>query len=288
MGARIEHMGFANQGRNRDYLHAGSKAIKRCLDLAGMEQEQVGMLINTGVYPDKYIQEPAYAALLYGKQKKRPPHNLYGTFSFDLHDGGGGAVMAMRVISGFIESGKIEKGMVVAGDAERLHGKPEGFALSSRAGALLLGAGSAEEGLIHFDHQSYTQYAGLYTSYTNHINGSLKLIVEEHNKYVETCLNCVQESVQKLLKEVDMKEEEIDLIIPSQSPVDFASRLGHIYGGNKVVVVNDKGDLYSVGILAALDKVLQNQQFIHARNSLFISVGPGIAVDLALNRNRIS
>jgi 3-oxoacyl-[acyl-carrier-protein] synthase-3 len=288
MGAIVEQMGFAGQGVNRGYLNAGSRAIKRCLDLAGIKQEQVGMIINAGLYPDKYIQEPAFASLLYGKQRKRLAHHLYETFSFDLHEGGGGVVMAMRVLSGFIDSGKIQKGMIVAGDAMRLKGKPKEFTLSAKAGALLLGAGRVDEGFIHFDQSSYTQYAELYKSYTHNVNGRLKLIVEEDINYNDTCLSCVEESVHKLLQKRNMKQDEIDLYLPSQSPVGFTDKFRQRYGDLKVIRVKDKGELYSVGIMAALDKAIQSERFGRARNSLFISVGPGITVDLALYRNPFS
>ena len=71
MGSTIRNVTMSEGGSRGGYISAGSIALDKCLTEAGIDLGQVGMLINTGVYTDNHIQEPAYATMLQGKAPKR-------------------------------------------------------------------------------------------------------------------------------------------------------------------------------------------------------------------------
>lgn len=241
-----------------------------------MGLENVGVLINTGVYPDKYIQEPAFAAMLLSKVQRGGHGKPENMFSFDLHEGGGGMIMAFRVLNGFLESGKIENGMVVAGDAVNY---------SELAGAVLLTKGKPGIGFEQFSQDTYPEYSAEYSSYTNHLDGELKSFINQSDKFLDHCITCVKESIAGFLEKEHLRMEDIHLIISSQSPVGVTRRLDELYPGDKVSGIDDGPEVYSAGLVYSLDLAMNNQRFIHAGRILFVSVGAGITVSLALYRN---
>ena len=276
MGSIIHKVHITRNQLRRGYMHTGSSAINRCLRKAGMGLEDVGVLINAGVYPDKYIQEPAFAAMLLGKAQRGGHGKPENIFSFDLHEGGGGMIMAFRILNGFLESGKIENGMVVAGDAVNY---------SELAGAVLLTKGKPGIGFEQFSQDTYPEYSAEYSSYTNHLDGELKSFINQSDKFLDHCIICIKESIAGFLEKEHLRMEDIHLVISSQSPVGITRRLDELYPGDKVSGIDDGPEVYSAGLVYILDLAMNNQRFTHAGRILFVSVGAGITVSLALYRN---
>ena len=276
MGSIIDKVHITRNQLSRGYMHTGSTAINLCLRKAGMGLENVGVLINAGVYPDNYLQEPAFAAMLQGKAQRRGHGNPENMFSFDLHEGGGGMIMAFRILNGFLDSGKIENGMVVAGDAVNY---------SELAGAVLLSKGKPGIGFEQFSQDTYPEYSADYSSYTKYLDGELKSFINQSDKYLDHCIICIKESIAGFLEKEHLGIEDIHLIISSQSPVGVARRLDELYPGDKVSGIDDGPEVYSAGLVYSLDLAMSNQRFTHAKRILFVSVGAGISVSLALYRN---
>lgn len=282
MGSIIHSVAVEENQMRRGYLHAGSKAINRCISEAGIEPNQVGMLINTGVYSDNHIQEPAFAALLQGKTEMEYSPDYAGILSYDLHDGGGGMVMAFRILNGYLESGKIEFGLVVAGDTVPIGSQPNGYNYSEQAGAILLGKGKVGTGFMRFIQDIYPQYSKDFNSYTHYLDGVLKTFINKSDKYLINCVQCVRESVSRFLSAAHLKMQDLVLMVPSQSPVGFAAKMGQLYGDGRVIVINGEQEHYSAGLALALESAMKSHQFSKAKRTLFVSVGAGITVNLAL------
>ena len=254
----------------------GASAVKGCLEQAQPGMKELGLLINTGVYRDRHNHEPAIASLIQGDLMKSFNAELAGTFSYDLHSGGGGVVMALSILNGFVESGKTDFGAVVAGDSEPFDGA---------AGALVVSKGESEEGFRKFSQDTYTQYSSEYMSYSNYSGNELQLINKQGPEYSNHCLQCAKKSMDRFLSESALVAEEIDLIIPAQSPAGFASALADLYGHTRVVVLNGEHNCYSAGLILALGQAQSTGSFRKSGKVLFVNVGPGIMVDLALYLN---
>jgi len=276
MGAIINGFSLSTENTGSSYLRSGASAVKGCLEQAQPGMKELGLLINTGVYRDRHIHEPAIASLIQGDLMKSFGAELAGTFSFDVHSGGGGVVMALRILNGFLESGKTDFGAVIAGDTEPFDGS---------AGALMLSKGASEDGFRKFSQFTYTQYSSEYRSYANYSGNALQLINKQDSGYFNHCLRCVKKSMDRFLLESALTAEEMDLIIPSQSPAGFASALADLYGHNRVVVLNQEHHCYSAGLIMAMGQAQSAGLFRKSGRVLFINVGPGITVDLALYLN---
>ncbi|WP_062985131.1 hypothetical protein [Nocardia anaemiae] len=131
------------------YFELASRAATTCLEQAGVAREQVGMLINAGVFRDQNISEPAVSALI---QKRVGIGLEYApgrvpAFSFDLMNGGTGLLHAIATAECFLVSGEVSYALLVAGDTHpSTERHVDGFPYSTSAAAVLLGTSSATGG----------------------------------------------------------------------------------------------------------------------------------------------
>ena len=142
MGTVIEHLDVTRAGwRNRhSALHLAVAAAKTCLQRAGREPDDVDLLINTGIYRDKNLAEPALAALIQediGANPEDPHEDAHGTFSFDIANGTCGILAALQIVDGFLRSHTINCALVVTSDADPGRGMSEHFPFSPVGAALL-------------------------------------------------------------------------------------------------------------------------------------------------------
>lgn len=274
MGAVIKTYGVSDPGPETSYRNLGSDALKQCLEKGGIAALDV--LISSGLYPDMHIHEPAFASLIQGELSQSHAAQLSTTFSFDLHNGGGGSLMALRILNGFLCSGKIKTGAIVAGDA-----LPEG----SPAGALLLEKGKTEDGFQAFIQETYSQYSNDYFSYTEHTGKELKGIINQDETYLEHLLCCVQKSVKKFLSKLKVSLNAFDLIVSCQSPDGFVSGLADLYGGKRLIQLEENHKCYSAGLILALALAESRGSLQASKRILFINAGPGIMVELATYLN---
>ncbi|MEV4236156.1 hypothetical protein AB0J47_13345 [Nocardia sp. NPDC049737] len=131
------------------YFELATRAAASCLEQAGITPEQVGMLINAGVFRDQNICEPAVSALI---QKRIGIGLEYApgrvpAFSFDLMNGGTGLLHAIATAECFLVSGEVSYALLVAGDTHpSTERHVDGFPYSTSAAAILLGTSNTTGG----------------------------------------------------------------------------------------------------------------------------------------------
>lgn len=291
MAAKIVECAVKKGGLfRRSAIDLESKAALLCLEKANVDPDRLGLLINAGVYRDEHIGEPAIAAFI----QRRVGANLElgnqkGTFSFDLSNGGSGVLNAIMVVDGFLESGEIDYGLVVAGDAEPVPGESVGYRVVPSAGAVLLERGEENEGFLTFRAFTYPDFLELYFSRMEWQEKKREnwLIVREDSSYREACVECAVSSLEIFLSELSLELDDIHLIVPSQIPPGYLSSFAKRTGTeNRVVDVTTRdGNVHTAGILFALDAVRRDGRFKAAVNIVFLTVSAGITVFLALYRN---
>ena len=121
MGARIEAVSaLTSRGlRKPSARRLADAAARTCLAHAGKEPGDIDMLINTGIYREDNMGEPALAALVQediGANLGQPPIGGHGTFSFDLLNGTCGVISAIQLQAGMLRSGLIRLGAIVTSD----------------------------------------------------------------------------------------------------------------------------------------------------------------------------
>ncbi|MEV5838635.1 hypothetical protein [Nocardia sp. NPDC052112] len=131
------------------YFELAARAAASCLEQAGVAPEQIGMLINAGVFRDQNISEPAVSALI---QKRIGIGLEYApgrvpAFSFDLMNGGTGLLHAIATAECFLVNGEVSYALLVAGDTHpSTERHVDGFPYSTSAAAILLGTSGTTGG----------------------------------------------------------------------------------------------------------------------------------------------
>ena len=285
-------------------INLSVRAANKCLRQADIDPCDIGLLINTGIYRFKNTGEPAIAALI---QKKIGANstNLFATdnnydnckttFSFDLNNGGCGWLTGIQIVDGFIQTGKTDCGMVVTGDSEPFHGSSESFNFEPAAAAIILSKSDGSEGFSHFRSYSFPRYYKELISKTYF--GQMKrkwgkrniLSVRQKETYLDFCIDCAEDSLNRFLSETGISLDETDLIIPPQSPAGFVSGLKKRIGMNeRFVEVSKPGkkEFHTAGPAIALKKAWDENCFKTSKKIIFLTVGSGISVSIALYNNQ--
>jgi 3-oxoacyl-[acyl-carrier-protein] synthase III len=102
------------------------------------------------------------------------------------------------------------------------------------------------------------------------------------------CVDCAQKALENFMREQNLNVKDMDLVITSQSPPGFTKKFMVRMGIRKsrmVDVTERYGDLHTAGPAAALEEAIENGTFAKTRNILFVTVGAGITVSMALYKN---
>ncbi|MFE9258183.1 hypothetical protein [Streptomyces sp. NPDC006879] len=123
-------------------------AAELCLARAGVAPEHVGLLINTGIYRDQNLIEPAMAALIQCDLGITPDYARDGgtvaALSFDLLNGACGVISAIQVAQAFLAEDQVQHVLITASDAHpslAAH-RPSSFPYDATGAAMLLTRGS--------------------------------------------------------------------------------------------------------------------------------------------------
>ncbi len=276
-----------------------ARAASQCLVGAGIDPHDLGILINTGVYRYKNTGEPAIAALIQekiaaSKAGRKRSGNSGKTFSFDLNNGGCGLLTGIEIVHNLLNNDEIYYGMIVTGDSEPFHGLSEDYGFYAAAAAVILSKSDESVGFSMFRTYSYPDYSDEFSSYTffnktgSNGRGKNKLKVMQKDTYMDFCVDCALKSLFDFLAESGKTLDEIDLIIPSQSPPGFVSRMKNQVGMNdNFIQVADNGNkvFHTAGPAFALKKVWDDNRFGNSKNIIFLTVGSGISVSITLYVN---
>ena len=293
MGALIESVAVSRPGFfRRGSVDLAVKAAADCLGKVRRDPNELGLLVNTGIYRDRDIGEPSIASFI---QQRIRANELFtgaeGTFSFDLNNGAGGMLTAAMVVDGFLATGAVKYGLVVTSDAEPHPGQCESYPFVPAGAALLLSRGRAGEGFLHFRTDTDTEFAADFASRIEWTAKGRKkrniLMVRQKEEYARHCARCAREGLADFLQEISMPMEEIDIVVPSPGPPGWLAELVREPGlGERTVVLPEAfARMHTAGLGFALMQAREDGRFARAKNCLFLAVGSGITVSFAFYRN---
>jgi 3-oxoacyl-[acyl-carrier-protein] synthase III len=276
-------------------------AARACLARAGRQAREIDMLINTGVYREDHMGEPALAALVQediGANRGQPPVGGHGTFSFDVANGTCGVISAIQLQAGLLRSGVIKLGLIVASDVDLDSKKSVPAPIQPTGGAVLLSWDDSIAGFSDFYSETFPEYAGMLVSglmwqrqrgprVPSGATGRSQLVIRERPGYLERCADCAEEATRRFLDRLGMRIDEVDLLVPAPATPEFLDslrvRLG-IPGDRVSFTAEDMAGAYTAGTIAALEVAAKSGRLAEARNTLLLAVGAGITVTLALYR----
>jgi len=303
MGTRIEAASaLTSRGlRKPTARRLADAATRTCLAQAGKEPGDVDMLINTGIYREDNMGEPALAALIQEDIRAnlgQPPIGGRGTFSFDLLNGICGVISAIQLESGLLRSGVIRLGAIVASDVDPNLKNSRAAFLRPAGGAMLLGWDDSLAGFTDFYMETFPEYEGLFMSglvwqerhghrVPQRATGQHQMVIEEKPGYQARLADCAEEVIRRFLRRLGMGLDEIDLLVPAPFSPDFLdtlrARLG-VPSDRVAYITEDLEGAYTAGPIAALQAAIRSGRLGEARNTLMLAAGAGITVALALYR----
>jgi len=311
MGTHIEAVwAQAGNGSRRTTARGLANAAARsCFALAGHQPGDIDMLINVGMYREDSMGEPALAALIQqdigaslGKRAGRDGRGggaaQPGTFSFDLLNGACGAITAIQIESGLLESGVIRLGAVVSSDVQPDVKYPGAAFLRPAGGALLLRWRDGDAGFTGFGTETFPEYQDLFTSglvwHRRHGipaprqgAGHNEMIVTSKPGFHARLADCAEEATRRFLRRLGLGIQDIDLLVPAPADPGFVDRLRARLGipGDKVAYTpEDLAGAYTTGPIAALQAATKSGRLGEAGRTLLLAAGPGATVALALYR----
>ncbi|HPF03351.1 MAG TPA: hypothetical protein P5180_14845 [Bacteroidales bacterium] len=292
MGTVIKSVSFAKSGLSRGMLNLSKRSAGVCLKRAGLDISKIGLLINTSLYTENHLSEPALAAMILNKlQAGTTPDKIISTgkgrvFSFDLHNGGGGIINAIQIIDGFIQSEEIENGLIVSGDSKPADSIEGNYIYPDGTGSILLSHDDGIAGFTAFFSATFPEFSDDFRSIIEWGTGKFKFEISRSRDYLRNCVECAYSSVNKFLRNENLSYEDIDLVFTSRSPAELARDLQKNSALGDKIVINGNDEFYSSGFISSLTKLFYNSKFKAAKYILFVSVGAGITVSLALYKNR--
>ena len=284
---------------NANSIKLSARAARQCLNAAGIETSDLGLLVNTGVYRHKNTGEPAIAALIQERIATNDPIrkesvNPGRTFSFDINNGGCGFLTGIEIVHGAISNGDMTYGMVVTGDSEPFSGLSEDYNINSAAAAVIIYKSDKLKGFSMFRTYTFPEYSeellscSFYKKSGWFGKGRNILNIIQKESFLDVCVDCSLKSLINFLDESGMALNEIDLIIPSQSPLGFTGMLKKRLGMNGCFIELEKTGntvFHTAGPAFALKRVWDDHRFRNSGNIVFLTIGSGINVSLALYRN---
>lgn len=255
-----------------------------------------------------------------GANPDPPLQGGHGTFSFDVSNGACGVLTGMHILDGFLNSGAINLGIVVTSDADPSRGSnwdfPFGlvgtagrvsrshskFPFAALGGAALLSHSDEDErGFSRFAFATFGEFEHLLRAEVKWHEGPIpravadrlpllepgsnKLRIHEREGYAARCAECAVLSSRTFLESVNLTPMQIDVLVPSPTPSGFPDLYAQALGipADRVARVDESfARVHTAGPIAALESAMRNGQLAEARNVLFVTVGSGITVGLAL------
>lgn len=303
MGVVVRGVGVSRPGTwplTHGARRLADTAAKRCLRQAGCTADDVDMLINTGVYRERGLGEPALAALIQEDVEASTrgiETDRHGTFSFDVDNGACGVLTGVELLGGFLASGAIDLGMVVASDSGPGPVHARDLPYAEAGGALLLASDDAVEGFSAVSLTTYPEYAELLEGYwrwsahrlpaPGRFTGRNRLVVAERAGFRDRAVDCAAESAGKFLADAGLVAGDVDLLIATPEPGfgdPLADRLG-VPHAHVLHVGEGVGRCHSAQPIVAIDVARRTGRWDRARTILFVSAGSGITVATALYRH---
>ena len=297
MGTAITATAVSTDPAVRSSIQHASVAANVCLRSAGVRPEQIDLLINTGVYRDSNMAEPAMAALI----QKNVGMNLdyikdpvpHAGFSFDLMNGACGVLNAVQVAGAFLAAGNAEYALVVSSDAHPSGSTTPvaGFPYATVGAAMLLHRtvdGETGFGSVHTAGSAEgTAGAAGYMDLPNAGTRGREVITIDRDADYTGRLVAFAAAQARRHAEAEGVDLARTLLIASQPTPTFGADVAGLLGiaPDAVVTVDGvDGDPHSSALTLAYHQAVASGQVTRYPQVLFLAAGAGLTAACSFYR----
>ncbi|WP_147144351.1 hypothetical protein, partial [Nocardia ninae] len=282
MGVRIKSIGIGRDTQSS--VQNSGLAAKQSLERAGVRPDQVGVLINAGVFRDSNTVEPAVSALIqkaagigleYAKDDPR-------TFSFDLMNGATGVLNAVQVATAILATGSAEHVLIVAGDGHpsmTRSAATDDFPYATSGAALLLEHTDEPDGFgrVHTVNGDGTPAVEAYVdTATMGTVGRGLMTVDREPGFADRLLSVATEAARAALADAGHSDLAGTALIASTPSPDFPARLAEALGIDQDSVRTPDltdGDPHTASLPQAYDRAVISDTLRDFTHVLFVAAG---------------
>lgn len=275
----------------RSSVEHAAVAAAECLRRAGVNHDQVDILINTGVYRDANMVEPAMAAIIQKEVGMNLDYVACPTdrpgFSFDLMNGACGLLNAVQVAEASFATGGAEHVLVVSGDIHPSTKDVEGFPYATLGAAMLLARTVDPESGFGPVRTAFAPGAvgvrGYLDIATMGTTGREQVTVERDEDYIPRLVELAAGLVTDCAREEGVDLARTTLVCSRPSP-DFGALLADRIGVASAAVVTAggvAGDPHS----SALTLAYQHMDNVDRDTLIFLAAGAGLSAACSVYRS---
>ncbi len=294
---RIDSIGIAPAGQSAppSSVQLAADAASACLDHSSLDRTAVGLIINSGVYRDEFLSEPAVAALVAGELGINGDIDSPDgpkTLAFDVLNGAVGFLNACQVAAGMLGAGKAEHAMVVASEIE--NNAPESghpmTGISQTGSAILLSRSDGREGFGRFVFRHHPEYSGALATYTQQTDGRAWLQIVRDPHLAGIYRSCIPSAAKELLALEGLEPADIVVVIPPHLPPEELDRLAAEIGIPRARFVDLgsddglDGDPFTSSVPYGLEQARRRGLAGPGGIALIVTVGAGVQVGCATYR----
>lgn len=269
-------------------LRLAVASAKSCLHEAGCPANDLDLLVNVGLYRDRNLGEPALAALIQedvGANPEDPHPDAHGTFSFDIANGTCGPLTALQVADGFLRSGTIRRGLVVASDADPGHGLSVHFPFAAVGGAVLCGWAADESGFDSFHWANFPDGGESFHSIVAYREGRNRLEIVASEHLDESYAAAGSKVALECLDSASIDLAAVDLVLAAPGRAGFRAGLAaHLNVPVERVAVAGDERVHTAALIAAIHDARLDARLGPGSTVLVVAVGAGVTAGAALYR----
>lgn len=262
----------------------GFEAAKRALEMAGVDKDQVGLIIvattsSTHAFPSAACQVQAML-------------EIKGCPAFDVAAACAGFTYALSVADMYVKSGAVNYALVIGADVLARTCNPEDrgtiIIFGDGAGAVLLGA-SEEPGIISTHLHADGSYGELLTlPNIDRVNPeNPTFLTMAGNEVFKVAVTELAHIVDETLAANNLDRSELDWLVPHQANLRIISATARKLGmsmDNVVVTLDRHGNTSAASVPSALDEAVRDGRIKPGQLVLLEAFGGGFTWGSALVR----
>jgi 3-oxoacyl-[acyl-carrier-protein] synthase-3 len=263
-------------------------AARKALEMAGLNPDQIDLVIVASSTPDFYGSFPSTACIV---QRKLGMHN--NSAAFDVQAVCSGFVYAVSVADAFIKSGAHKNVLVIGAEVFsrilNFEDRTTCVLFGDGAGAIVLSA-SNEPGILATKLHADGRHADILSVPGNLVGGAIAgsgFLYMDGPAVFKLAVSVLEQVANEALKHANMTADQIDWLIPHQANIRIMKSTAKKLDlplEKMVVTVDQHGNTSAASIPLALDLAVRDGRVKKGDNVLMEGVGGGFTWGAVLAR----
>lgn len=266
-------------------------AGNQCIRNAGISRNDIDLLINVGIYKDDNVVEPATAALIQMQMEINLDPDLRkdkSTFCLDQFNGACGFIYGVFTADAILTNEKDYKVLIISSNVYPSKMRNARFPFTHSASAALLEHDKSPKGFIKYKfatmHEGNNGLDTFIDLPGDHPDSRHNIKVKIYDDFPERATDLTVSALREFIAENNIDVAKVKLLI-NHPFKEFAARVADgsgIAGGNVLDLFDKYGDTHSSALNIAFHEAVEREFIKENDDVLFVSVGSGISVAVAL------